>query len=390
MTMDGRLLWSRDDTQVRHVASTIKMLNALVVLDHARLGDVVTVSRSALMSNGGVGLRAGQKLTVGQLLSIMLIHSANDAARALAIHVGGTQAGFVAMMNAKARALGLAHTHAVDPDGFSGRETSTARDLATLGQLVMAKPVLRQIVGNRFVSVPRVSGPPVTYASSDLLMGHYAGLEGIKTGFTSGAGFCYVAAARRGPVELLGVVLGTPSEAARFGQARRLLDWGFSHCHSQEVLRPGQSVTVKVDGRTIPAEATKPITVTVFDGAGVVTTRTVALTSARTGAVREGQPVARLVVYQGGTVLASAPLVADRSSATRVGALSRLGLLPALVGLAVLAMLTAAGGMMLVRRPPRGRPRNEITGRTALTDPSRRTSRRPGPDQPSDRQGRRR
>lgn len=347
MTMGGHVLWSRNPSQPRHVASTIKMLNALVVREHANLNDVVVVTKQSQISNGGVRLRAGQRLTVRQLLEIMLIHSANDAAMALAIHVGGTEANFVAMMNAKAKELGLQHTHAVDPNGLSGREISTAADLAVLGRHVMADPVLRSIVRRSKVTVPRPNGSSVVYASSDLLMGHYAGLEGIKTGFTSGAGFCYVGAAKRGGVELLGVVLGTPSEAARFGDMTKLFDWGFANSRLKQVVAANETHTAKQGGRRVTLYASHAASAVVFSRDGPVTKR-VAFSATDPGMASRNKQAATLVVSQGGYVLARVPLLARRPEAGWVG----------WAGLA-LAIVLVCGGvvawMLVERRRTRGR-----------------------------------
>jgi len=126
-TMDGTVLWSRAPMTRRAVASTIKMLNALVVRDSVNMTEVVTVARKASdINNGDVHLLTGQKSTVRQLLEMMLVASANDAAEAVAIHIAGTEKRYVALMNAKAKELGLTRTIAVDPHGLSERERSTA------------------------------------------------------------------------------------------------------------------------------------------------------------------------------------------------------------------------------------------------------------------------
>ena len=149
-------MWSHNPTARRRVASDIKMLTALVVRDHTRLDDVVVVPRQVKQVwSGGVGLVPGQRLTVRQLLNIMLIPSANDAAEALAIHVGGTEKRFVALMNAKAKALGLTHTVAADPHGLGKHEHSTAHDLSVLAHEVLSDRILRAIVRQRSVAVPR-------------------------------------------------------------------------------------------------------------------------------------------------------------------------------------------------------------------------------------------
>ena len=229
--MDGTELWTRNADSKRAVASTIKLLNALVVLDHANLDDTVVVSHKAVMAvdEGGVGLVSGQRLTVRQLMTMMLVASANDAAEVLAVHVAGSESKFVEMMNAKAASLGLKNTRAVDPHGLSKRERSSAADLAVIARELMAYPEMREIVAKKSVVVPGPKGSRSVYASTDKLLGHYAGIEGVKTGFTNPAGYCFVGAAKRGDTELVGVVLGAGSNAERFAEMRKLLDWGFAH-----------------------------------------------------------------------------------------------------------------------------------------------------------------
>ena len=365
MTMDGHVLWSKHANTPRHVASTIKMLNALVVLDRAKLTDTVVVTKQAQTRNGGVWLGAGQRLTVRQLLDMMLIHSANDAATVLALHVGGTQARFVAMMNAKAASLGLTHTHAVDPDGVSGKEVSTAEDLSVLGRQIMASRVLRPIVGRAWVSVPQWRGKPVKFASTDLLIGHYEGLEGIKTGFTTGAGFCYVAAAKRGGVELLGVVLGAQSESARFSAMRVLLDWGFSHSHVQQVVSRHATRTVEVRSQPVVVYAANAASATVFNEAGPLQER-VEMSSHTTTQISQGERLGTLVVSQDAFVLARVPLLSSQSLSSESGmstahqtVLGRPGsLFPIVAGAAICIVLVIAGaavGTLAARRKGLGR-----------------------------------
>lgn len=314
MTMDGQVLWSRRPMVQRKAASTIKMLTALVVRDRTKLTDVVVVSKKAEIWDGGVGLVAGQKLTVKQLLAIMLIPSANDAAEALAIHVAGSQGRFVSMMNAKAHALGLTHTKAYDPHGLGKKEHTTAHDLAVLAQNVMADPVLHSIVRMKSVSVPRPGGGSSRYPSTDPLLGSYKGMEGVKTGYTDPAGYCFVGAAKRGKVELLGVVMGTSSNAERFGQMAKLLSWGFAHFHSYQIApTPGFSELVRVTGGvapTVTVHADGPIALQLFDGAGAPHTE-LALNRMVAAPVAARQSLGSIDVYQGDRFVGGIPLRAD-------------------------------------------------------------------------------
>ncbi|HEY5506863.1 MAG TPA: D-alanyl-D-alanine carboxypeptidase family protein [Coriobacteriia bacterium] len=313
MTMDGTVLWSRQPGVRRQTASTIKMLNALVLRDRGiSLDTTVTVPKQAVMWNGGVGLVKGQRLTYRQLLGMMLIASANDAALTVGIRVAGSEKAYVALMNAKAASLGLINTHATDTNGLSKKERSTASDLTVLARHVMADPVLAAIVRTPSVVVPRPKKKPRTFKSTDLLLGHYAGIEGVKTGFTNPAGYCFVGAALRGPVELLGVVLGAKSNKGRFDEMRRLLDWGFAHTHVQTLVMSTSTAGVVavegVPGVTVTAHPASTVTRLMLDGAFDTT---VTLPATVAAPVTRGQRLGTIQVGRGGVTLANVPLVSD-------------------------------------------------------------------------------
>jgi D-alanyl-D-alanine carboxypeptidase (penicillin-binding protein 5/6) len=315
MTMDGRKVWSHRSTTRRQVASTIKMLNALVVRESVNLTEVVVVPRkAAAINDGDVGLVKGQRLTVHQLLKMMLIASANDAAEALAIHIAGSEKAYVALMNAKAKELKLKGTHAIDPHGLSERETSTARDLTVLARKIMKDPVLRAIVKTRSVKVPRPGKKARTFASTNLLLGNYKGIEGVKTGYTSNAGYCFVGAAKRGGVELLGVVLHTSSLKARFAQMRKLLDWGFKHIHMQRLVSAETTMgAVAIDGFplvTVTVHAARETSMALYDAGGPIET-TVSLPATVAAPVARGQRLGSVYVSRDGSKLATVALLAD-------------------------------------------------------------------------------
>lgn len=326
-TLDGSVpMWARRPHTGRRGASTIKMLTVLVVRDRARLDDVVTVPRqAAIISDGDAGLVTGQKLTVRTLLRLTLICSANDAAEALAIHVAGSEAAFVRLMNAKAAELKLANTHATDPHGLGKRETTCASDLAVLARHVMADKELRGIVRMRSVTVRWPGGGTRTFKTTNKLLGVYPDVEGVKTGYTIPAGYCFVSAAKRGDLELVGVVMGAPSNSARFSEARRLLNWGFAHSRMRLVASPAATVaSVPVAGGANSSVMVRPIrTVRLveFDGAPLdvhVTTPPVVRAPVRKGerlglltVRRDGRVVERVGLFSVGGVVATEP--AERS-----------------------------------------------------------------------------
>ena len=316
MTMDGTELWSRNSDDKRSVASTIKLLNALVVLENANLDDTVVVSHKAVVAveEGGVGLVGGQKLTVRQLMTMMLVASANDAAEILAYHVAGSESKYVGMMNDKAKELGLTNTRAVDPHGLGKKGRSSAADLAVIARELMAYPEMREIVLKKKVAVPGPKGSRSFYSSTDKLLGRYWGIEGIKTGFTNPAGYCFVGAAKRGDTELVGVVLGASSNDARFDEMRKLLDWGFDHYCVRRLVSDEAPIGVVAVGRA--GEAT--VSVRPADSFSMVETVgsepasvTVTLPPAVYASVWRGQQLGLVEVRQAGSIVATIPLLAE-------------------------------------------------------------------------------
>ena len=227
----GRVLWRHRPTRVLPIASLTKMMTALVVVDRVPGKATARVTAEALAYTGsGVGLLPrGKRVSVGALLHGLLLPSGNDAAIALAIRAAGSVPRFVALMNRRARAMGLACTRFSSVSGIRDQGNhSCASDLAALGRAVLREPRLARIVRRRAAVLPfPIKGRRLyLYNNNPLLRSGYRGATGIKTGYTVAAGRCLVASARRGRVRLGVVLLGSPDPGA---QARRLLDRGFAH-----------------------------------------------------------------------------------------------------------------------------------------------------------------
>lgn len=319
-TMDGRTLWSRDPDAERAMASTTKIMTALVVLEHAELTDVVTVSGEAAdVGEAEVDLRPGQEVTVEMLLEGMLVRSGNDAAIALAEHVGGSVDGFVAMMNQKAADLGLVHSSFANPHGLDEPgHYSSAEDLATLSTLAMSDPRFARMVSQQSVMVDDGQGGAKRFESSNKLLGTYEGACGVKTGWTNDAGYCLVASAERDGIGLVAVVLGTDSGDERFDEAGALLDWGYEHYRPTEVATAETTaalvpVTDYLD-RTVPAVVGESVTVPVFDLDGEVSASADVVPEVD-APVSAGQRLGTLTVRQGERLLAQVPIVAARDVA---------------------------------------------------------------------------
>jgi D-alanyl-D-alanine carboxypeptidase len=225
---NGRVLWGRQPTTPRPIASVTKMMTALLVVERDPPTATAFITRAALRYQGsGVGLLPpGKRVNVTPLLYGLLLPSGNDAARVLAQNVGRTIPGFVRLMNERARQLGLTCTHFVGPDGYSDANRSCPRDLARLAAAVMREPRLRAVVSSSFASFPfPIKGRKLYLAGHNPLdLRRYRGWTGIKTGYTPLAGECFVGTARRGGVALGVVLLRSPDAGA---QAIKLLDRGF-------------------------------------------------------------------------------------------------------------------------------------------------------------------
>jgi D-alanyl-D-alanine carboxypeptidase (penicillin-binding protein 5/6) len=227
----GRVLFARRPDDPRPIASLTKIMTAMLVLERADLDAVVRVTRQAAAAPPSVmGLRAGERITVRNLLYGLMLRSGNDAAIALAQHVSGSVPAFLALMNTRARELGLEHTSFASPNGLDDRGYSTARDLARLTRAAMADPRFVRLVDT---GTYRMSAPAPRHRilhNINLFVGQYAGAIGVKTGYTSAAGDCLVAAAQRGGRVLIAVVLGEPTNThwiVPFRDASTLLDAGF-------------------------------------------------------------------------------------------------------------------------------------------------------------------
>jgi D-alanyl-D-alanine carboxypeptidase (penicillin-binding protein 5/6) len=295
------------------IASITKLMTVLVTLDHARWDDIVRVrSGAAEVGESTVNLRAGERITVGDLVKAALIQSANDAADALADYVGdGDREAFVAMMNAKARELGLERTRFVRPDGLDvSGHYSTARDVTTLAQAAMRVPQIRAAVRQKTASI---AGGRRLHTWNDLL-GAFNGLYGVKTGHTAAAGWCEVAAVRRYGVTLYTTVLGSPTRSQRNSDLASLLRWGISRYRPAWVVQPGRvylRAEVGYGKSAVPIVAARPLALPVRVDKPlverIVSPSTLALP------VAQGQRVGEVRVYSGRRLVARRALVAGRS-----------------------------------------------------------------------------
>jgi len=307
----GDVVFQRNAGQRRGIASTTKIMTALVTVEHASLDDVMTtVDYHASPIESQAGFRAGERVTVRDLLRALLVTSANDAAATLAQRVAGSRARFVAMMNAKARQLKLGDTHFANPIGLDNEENySTATDLVKLTLILRRNAFLRETVDLPKVTL-KSGAHPRTFVNRNVLVRTVPAVNGVKTGHTNSAGYILVGSASRNGVTVVSAVLGDPSEAARDSDSLNLLKYGLSRYHVVTAVKKGQVVGRSalshrdqhvdlVAGATVRRTARRGdrLVVTVLDAPTTID-----------GPLPEGARVGTITVTQRGRVVARVPL----------------------------------------------------------------------------------
>ncbi len=239
---DGNILFSRNSDEITAMASITKLMTAIVALESGYpLDTMCTVSENALdltWESSVVGYKVGDVVSLNDLLHGLLVHSGNDAAVIIAEAIGGTEENFVDMMNAKAQELGMYDTHFANPHGLDAEgHYTTANDLLILARYAMSFPLIASIVGTSSIDL-MVDGTIETYNTTDLLIGIYPGIRGIKTGYTANAGRAFVGLATRGGQSIYVIQIGADSEEQRWIDVNEMLDWAFSHYPEQSLDTP--------------------------------------------------------------------------------------------------------------------------------------------------------
>ena len=235
-----RVLYGKDADKRHAMASTTKIMTALVALEHAPLDRVITVPEEAVGVEGSsVYLRAGERYTLEALLHALMLASANDAAEVIAHAIAGSTAAFAELMNEKAATLGLTDTHFENPHGLdSDGHYTTARELALIACEALENPDFERIVSTRRYVFSGIDGENVrTLINHNKMLFLYDGAIGVKTGFTKRCGRCLVSAAKRDGMTLIAVTLDAPSD---WSDHAKLLDHGYGSYESRRIAAPGE------------------------------------------------------------------------------------------------------------------------------------------------------
>ena len=265
-TKTGRILYAKNAYEKMFPASTTKLMTAILTLENCKLDDVATVSHNAVFSipygYSHASLREGEELTIEQLLNVLLIPSANDAAVVLAEHIAGSVEDFAVMMNNKAKELGCLDTHFLNPNGVHDDEhVSTAYDLSLIGQYATKFPDIMRIakltrytlpVTNKYSKTDRIFNTTNSLIKDESMNSdYYPYATGLKTGYTDKSGYCIVTTAKKGDQELLAVVLNDDTVDNRTADCKALFEYGFNN-YSYTTLEEKNDVVeqIKIDNGT--------------------------------------------------------------------------------------------------------------------------------------------
>jgi D-alanyl-D-alanine carboxypeptidase (penicillin-binding protein 5/6) len=305
-----RVLWGRRETVGIPMASTTKIMTALLAIEAGTLDDTVVASRrAARMGGAGLGLTMGRRLSMRSLLAGLILRSGNDAATAVAEHVAGSEEAFVARMNARAAELGLRDTHFLNASGLTEdrRHRASPLDLARLADVAMAHPEFAAWAGARRLAVPGLG----TMENRNELIGRYPGANGVKTGHLAHAGYALVASAVRDGLTLHAVVLGSDDS---FADAQRLFDWGFARYRQASLADTAAAVSgYRWADAAVAVSAAARVAGAVRRDATV--RRLIRLIPDAPLPVAAGTRLGELLLLEDGMVVSSAPLRA----ATAVG-----------------------------------------------------------------------
>ena len=316
----GTVLFEKDGHTPRPVASTTKIMTALLALEAAQeRGDpLVDITQEMVAVEGSsMGLQAGDSISLTGLAAGMLLASGNDAANAAALYLDGSLESFAARMNQRAAALGMEDTHFVTPSGLDGEDAqglghlSTAYDMALLARAALEDQAFRQLCSSPSLAVEFAEPVKrVTYTNHNKLLTQYQGCVGVKTGFTKEAGRCLVSAAERDGALLIAVTLNAPND---WQDHTALLDYGFSQVEPYQLAGGDVRLTVPVVGSPVEVVSLRGSNggeVTLPLGQGAQVERVVHAPKFLYAPVEAGEQVGEICWYLEGQLLGSAPLTA--------------------------------------------------------------------------------
>lgn len=334
----GQVLYARHPDRLCPPASLTKIMTAILLIENSFPEEIVTASERAVQApSSSMHLQVGEQIKVRDLLYAILLRSANDGSIAAAEHVAGSVERFVELMNRKAKELGATHTHFVNPHGLHDpRHYSTARDLALITRYALRNPLFNEIVKTSSYSIERsLNQQDLLMVTHAKFLQQYAGADGVKTGYTRQAGFCFIGSATRKGRRLIAVVLNSPK---REKDTIRLMEYGFNGWTPLQFGKAGQTVqSVLVEDGLEPAvpAALETDALWVVPRHQADKYRWEVQVQRLRAPVEIGQQVGQVLLKRGRQTVLRISLVATRSIEARRVPLWRWGLIPILTGFGV-------------------------------------------------------
>ena len=340
----GTVLCEQNAHEPLAPASVTKVMTMLLIMEAIDSGkirweDTVTASEAAASKGGSqIYLKVGETMTVSDMVKSIAVSSANDCACAMAEHIAGIEAAFVEMMNTRAKELGMDDTHFVnctglDDDPAAKDHKTSAHDIALMSrELLKNHPDIKKYTT---IWMDTVRGGAFGLANTNKMVRFYSGCTGLKTGFTTGAGYCLSASAQREGMELVAVVMGSETSQDRFGACKSLLDYGFANFSLYTpALQEGALVPVKLGAsESVAAVPAGETAILVDKGQRNSIESEIILEESVTAPVSRGQRLGTLTVRSGEQVLAEVPLVAEEGI-SRLTTLDLMGIILRRVALA--------------------------------------------------------
>lgn len=260
-----RVMWGKNYNKRVAMASTTKIMTCIIVLENSNLNDEVTISSKAAGTGGSrLGLKKDDKITIYDLLYGLMLRSGNDAAVALAEHVGGDKEGFAKIMNSKAKELGLKDTHFVTPHGLDDPEHyTTAYELAKITDYALKNEKFAKIVSTKNYTIS-INGYSKELVNTNELLGYLQGVNGVKTGFTNNAGRCLVTSVNRDEFEIITVVLGADTKKIRTADSVKLIEYAYKnyrHINIENIVKEKFDTWKNINEKRIVVEKGKYIDV---------------------------------------------------------------------------------------------------------------------------------
>jgi len=314
----GQVLVEREGHAQLEMASTTKIMTAILALERGKPDDIVTAGQKPYDTGGStIYLDLGEQQTLSNLLLALMLESANDVAVAIAEHLAGSEEQFAEWMNDKARAVGATHTHFVNSHGLHDpNHYTTAYDLALIARYALRNQKFRELIMVEEVVIPGFrQNPPRKLYNHNRLLGYYEGNTGVKNGYTEEAGLTNVASAKRGDTELIAVVLG--AENRLWTSSMALLDYGFSHFATVPVVKKGEPVADVPLGANVMVKALAAEDLYVSMPLGARPNKQAVLDPGLNAPLEAGARVGRLEAMDGGKPVGQVELVISEAVGAR-------------------------------------------------------------------------